>query len=274
MLHNTALMITQTIYKVISLGESRNYNSDAERFRHLSHSGTIMHYQTCKRVFDVCIAAPLFVIFLPIFLIISLLLKLENSGPVFFRQARTGRFEQPFYIIKFRTMRQNSTGLNITACGDDRITRFGRVLRKTKLDEIPQLINVLKGEMGLVGPRPEVVSHLPHYDKDVKNIIFAHRPGITDLASLLYIHEERLLAESNDPLKTYFEIILPEKNRLRARHLTQESMIFDLKILIWTGLKILFRNRMPTIECPPEISHQNSISPAMHEHKVINEDAI
>lgn len=232
-----------------------------------------MHYQTCKRVFDVGIATFLFVTFLPFFMIIPLILKYESSGPIFFRQARTGRFERPFNIIKFRTMRHDSQGLNITACGDDRITRFGRVLRKTKLDEIPQLINVLKGEMSLVGPRPEVVNHLPHFSQEARKIIFAHRPGITDLASLLYIHEEQLLTESTDPLKTYFEIILPEKNRLRVRHLVQESLLYDIKVLVWTALKIILRHRMPIIKCPPDSVQEQTEDSTLHDHSAVKKDA-
>ena len=233
-----------------------------------------MHYQLFKRIFDIFVSILLAIIFSPIVLVVALLIKLESSGPIFFWQARTGRFEKPFHIIKFRTMHHATSGLNITAQGDHRITRVGRVLRKTKLDEIPQLINVLKGEMSIVGPRPEVTSHLPHYDAESKKIIFAHRPGITDLASLLYIHEERLLAESEDPLKTYFEIILPEKNRLRVRHLIQESMLFDLKICIWTGLKIMLRNRMPMIECPSGVIEEHSVDTSIHELDVIKKDAV
>ena len=232
-----------------------------------------MSYQTLKRMFDISVAISLFILFLPIGLVVALLIKSEGNGPVFFRQARTGRFEQPFNIIKFRTMHHDSNGLNITAQDDNRITRVGRVLRKTKLDELPQILNVLKGDMSIVGPRPEVISHLPYYDLESKDIIFKNRPGITDLASLLYIHEERLLAESKEPLKTYFEIILPEKNRLRVRHLIQESILFDLKICIWTALKIIFRNRMPMIECPP-IAQENPTETSMNEQVVIKKDIV
>lgn len=232
-----------------------------------------MSYQTLKRMFDISVAISLLILFLPIGLVVALLIKSEGNGPVFFRQARTGRFEQPFNIIKFRTMHHDSNGLNITAHGDNRITRVGRVLRKTKLDELPQILNVLKGDMSIVGPRPEVISHLPYYDLESKDIIFKNRPGITDLASLLYIHEERLLAESKEPLKTYFEIILPEKNRLRVRHLIQESILFDLKICIWTALKIIFRNRMPMIECPP-IAQENPTETSMNEQVVIKKDIV
>lgn len=230
-----------------------------------------MFYQVSKRVFDIFVSVLLAVVFAPFLVVISILIKLESSGPVFFRQARTGQFELPFYIIKFRTMRHDSNGLNITAHGDNRITRVGLVLRKTKLDELPQILNVLKGEMSIVGPRPEVISHLPHYDTESKKIIFKNRPGITDLASLLYIHEERLLAESEEPLKTYFEIILPEKNRLRVRHLVQESILFDLKICVWTGLKIILRNRMPMIDCPPT-AQENSTQNSIHEQADIKKD--
>lgn len=223
-------------------------------------------YQTIKRIFDISIAFFLSILFLPIGLIIALLIKLEGEGPVFFRQARTGLFEQPFYILKFRTMRHESQGLNITICGDDRVTRLGRALRKTKLDEMPQLLNVLKGDMSIVGPRPEVVSHLIHYDLDARHIIFSERPGITDLASLLYIHEERLLAESSDPVKTYFEVVLPEKNRLRVRHIVQQSILFDIKIIFWTALRILFRHRMPVIDCPTETPKNESIHDNPREH--------
>lgn len=232
-----------------------------------------MSYQTLKRMFDISVAISLLILFLPIGLVVALLIKSEGNGPVFFRQARTGRFEQPFNIIKFRTMHHDSNGLNITAQDDNRITRVGRVLRKTKLDELPQILNVLKGDMSIVGPRPEVISHLPYYDLESKDIIFKNRPGITDLASLLYIHEERLLAESKEPLKTYFEIILPEKNRLRVRHLIQESILFDLKICIWTALKIIFRNRMPMIECPP-IAQENPTETSMNEQVVIKKDIV
>lgn len=233
-----------------------------------------MHYQFYKRVFDISVSILLAIIFLPVALVISLLIKLESSGPVFFRQARTGRFEKPFYIIKFRTMHHATSGLNITAHGDHRITRVGRVLRRIKLDEIPQILNVLKGEMSIVGPRPEVTSHLPHYDVESKKIIFAHRPGITDLASLLYIHEERLLGESQDPLSTYFEVILPEKNQLRVRHLVQESILFDLKICIWTGLKIILRHRLPMIECPSDPVQERSVGNTIQELDVIKKDAV
>lgn len=207
-----------------------------------------MYYQTYKRLFDVTLAAFLTILFLPLILIVAVLIKLDSAGPVFFRQARTGRFEKSFNILKFRTMHHGSMGLNITVCGDRRITRIGRVLRKTKLDEIPQLINVLFGDMSIIGPRPQVHSDLVHYDRTARNIIFSSRPGMTDLASLLYIHEERLLAESNDPMKTYFEVILPEKNRLRMFHLLQESFVFDIKILILTGLKIVFRQKLPFVD--------------------------
>ncbi len=225
-----------------------------------------MYYQTIKRIFDILVALLLTALLLPVAFIVACLIKLESHGPIFFKQARTGRYEQPFYILKFRTMRHESKGLNITACGDDRITRIGKVLRKTKLDEIPQLVNVLKGEMSIVGPRPEVVSHLQHYHMSVRNIIFSERPGITDLASLLYIHEERLLAESNNPVQTYFEVILPEKNRLRVRHIVQQSILFDLKVIIWTALKIIFRNHMPIIDCPVDATNDLSIPNSVHEH--------
>ncbi len=225
-----------------------------------------MYYRVFKRISDLLLAIFLGILFLPFGFIVALLIKLESPGPVFFRQARTGRFEKPFYIIKFRTMHHESQGLNITLCGDDRITRMGRILRKTKLDELPQLINVLKGEMSIVGPRPEVISHLAHYDVEVRSIIFSCRPGITDLASLLYIHEERLLSESTDPIKTYFDVILPEKNRLRVRHITQQSILFDLKIVVWTGLKILLRHRMPMIDCPPDSPANIPAESRVHEH--------
>ncbi|AXI04271.1 sugar transferase [Aquirhabdus parva] len=230
-------------------------------------------YHALKRIFDIVLSILLVCILSPVALIVAVLIKIESSGPVFFNQARTGRFEQPFYILKFRTMYHESTGLNITASSDSRITRVGRILRKTKLDEIPQLLNVLKGEMSIVGPRPEVLSHLPYYDQEAKKIIFAYRPGITDLASLLYIHEERLLAESNDPLKTYFEVILPEKNRLRVRHLVQESFLFDIKVFIWTGLKILLRNHMPVIDCPEDVKRTPPLKVMIHEHSETNKDA-
>ncbi len=229
-------------------------------------------YKILKRMFDIVIAVILSILFFPIAIVVALLIALEGAGPVFFRQARTGQLEKPFYILKFRTMRHESQGLNITVCGDDRITKLGRALRKSKLDEIPQLINVLKGEMSIVGPRPQVVGDIEYYDNISRQIIFSERPGITDLASLLYIHEERLLAESSDPLKTYFEVILPEKNRLRVRHIIQQSFLFDLKIIIWTGLRILFRHHMPVIECPTDIPKTENRSVILQEHSAVRSD--
>ena len=166
--------------------------------------------QAFKRLFDVICAAIGLLFLTPLFAILALLIVLRDGAPVLFSQTRIGRNGKPFRIWKFRTMRAGSRGSVITAAGDDRVTRTGAALRKHKLDELPQLFNVLKGDMSLVGPRPEVPEHV-QLAAPIWQAILQVRPGITDLASLIYRDEEQVLGASRDPDAFYREQVLPSK---------------------------------------------------------------
>src|SRR5262249_43180358 len=160
-------------------------------------------------------------------LLIALLVRLSSPGPALFRQARLGRGGREFAIWKFRTMRSDAApGPLITAAGDARVTPLGRFLRHTKIDELPQLVNVLVGDMSLVGPRPEVPKYLPCYDRAV----LAVRPGITDPASIAYRDEEELLARFADPERAYVELVLPKKLELARAYLREQSLGRDLSL--------------------------------------------
>lgn len=192
-----------------------------------------------KRVFDFILAAAALVVLSPLMALTALAIKLTSPGPVFFRQQRVGRDFRPFWILKFRTMVAEAPRLGgpIT-CGDDqRITRLGRLLRKTKLDELPQLINVLKGEMSLVGPRPEVPQFVELFRADYEEILRV-RPGITDLASIKYRDEAAILGAAEDPEREYRERVLPEKIELAKQYVHQASLWTDIKIIANTLLKL------------------------------------
>jgi lipopolysaccharide/colanic/teichoic acid biosynthesis glycosyltransferase len=176
----------------------------------------------------------------PVLLLVALLIKLDSQGPVFFRQERIGRNFRPFSIYKFRTMVVDAPqrGAAITAGGDPRITRFGRLLRKSKIDELPQLINVLRGEMSLVGPRPEVPKYVELFRQEYDDILRV-RPGITDLASLKYRDEAAVLAAAQNPEQEYVARILPEKIQLAKQYIRNASFLFDLKLILRTLLKVV-----------------------------------
>jgi lipopolysaccharide/colanic/teichoic acid biosynthesis glycosyltransferase len=163
----------------------------------------------------------------------------DDGPPVFFRQTRVGRRGKPFRIWKFRTMRVGSRGGVITAAGDSRVTRVGNVLRRFKLDELPQLFNVLKGDMSLVGPRPEVPEYV-QLEAPIWQAVLQVRPGITDLATLIYRYEERLLGESSDPNAMYRETVLPAKLVLNLGYLRSRSFLRDLKLILLTIRYSLF----------------------------------
>jgi len=166
---------------------------------------------------------------------IAILIKKEDGGPVFYRGVRVGRFGKTFRIFKFRTMVINAEKLGgpSTADDDPRITKVGKLIRKFKLDELPQLINVLKGEMSVVGPRPEVQMYVDMFTQEEKAILSV-RPGITDWASIWNPDEGAILAGSSDPEKTYMEKIRPEKMRLQLKYVMEGSFWVDLKIILWT----------------------------------------
>ena len=199
-----------------------------------------------KRVFDITAAAAGLILLAPLFAVVGILIKLDSPGPVFFRQQRMGKAFRPFWIYKFRTMIQNAPQQEgaITVGEDPRITRVGRFLRKTKFDELPQLVNVIKGDMALVGPRPEVPHYVKLFRKDYEEILKI-RPGITDLASLKYRDEAVILAQSDDPEEEYVSRVLPEKIQFAKDYMNQSSFLFDVALIFKTVLKLLeFRNAL------------------------------
>jgi lipopolysaccharide/colanic/teichoic acid biosynthesis glycosyltransferase len=191
-----------------------------------------------KRILDLVCAAFGIVIFSPFLLLIAALVKITSRGPILFTQERVGRAGIPFRLIKFRSMTADpsSNGPSITTSTDSRITRFGRFLRKTKLDEIPQLWNVIRGEMSLVGPRPEV----PEFVRECVDYLplLQVRPGITDPASIAYRHEESILAMQSDPERFYRERLLPQKLALSSEYVKKLSFRRDLSILILTCVSV------------------------------------
>lgn len=188
-----------------------------------------------KRLFDIVVAAAALIVLCPLFAIIAVLIKWDSNGPVFFKQSRIGRHFRPFSIYKFRTMLWDAwaTGPLLTVGDDPRITRVGRWLRRTKLDELPQLINVLSGDMSFVGPRPEVERYVRLFRTEYTEILQV-RPGITDLASLKYRGESTLLARSLKPEEEYVTRILPDKLRLGQQYVRELSLGRDVMLIART----------------------------------------
>lgn len=201
-----------------------------------------------KRIFDISFSLVGLLILAPLLLLIALAVSIDSQGGAFYRQLRIGRYGRTFRLFKFRTMRPMSEHSGLLSLGesDPRITRIGAMLRKYKLDELPQLLNVLLGQMSLVGPRPEVPRYVAHYDERQRRVLTV-RPGLTDLASLEYFDEGKLLAASPDPEKTYLETILPHKLELALRYVQEQSLATDLRIIGRTLLRIL-RQEKSSIE--------------------------
>lgn len=193
-----------------------------------------------KRLFDLFFSIPGMVILTPIFLFISVWIKLDSSGPVFFRQERVGRFGKSFRIFKFRTMclDAEAKGRQITVGEDPRITSSGRFLRHYKLDELPQLLNVVSGEMSLVGPRPEVPRYVALYPSEVREQVLSVPPGITDYASIEYKDENAILGRAVDPDRAYIEDVMPVKLRYYQRYVFERSLWVDFKLIMKT-LKVI-----------------------------------
>lgn len=193
-----------------------------------------------KRLLDFAISLCAIALLLAPLAVLAVLIKLDSPGPVFFRQERIGRNFRPFFIWKFRTMVNGAPRLGgpITVSGDPRVTRLGRMLRRWKLDELPQLINVLKGDMSLVGPRPELAEYVERFRADYAEILKV-RPGLTDPASLKYRDEEQVLSLAADPEAEYVSRVLPEKIRLAKAYAARASLAGDLKIMALT-LRALF----------------------------------
>ncbi len=195
--------------------------------------------KTAKRLFDIVFSTIGLIILAPVFAAAAVLIRLDGKGPVLFRQERIGRNFVPFTIYKFRTMSEAAQGKGalITVGGDERITRAGRLLRKYKIDELPQLINVLKGDMSLVGPRPEVRKYVDLFSRDYAKLLRV-RPGITDPASIKYSEEETVLAAAEEWEEDYINRILPEKIALSLRYVESPGVLTDLRLVLRTVLKL------------------------------------
>jgi lipopolysaccharide/colanic/teichoic acid biosynthesis glycosyltransferase len=195
-----------------------------------------------KRLFDVLASALLLLFLAPLGLLLGAAIKLDSPGPVFFRQERVGRYGKPFRIHKFRTMVAHAAdhGPAITVGQDARITRVGSWLRRSKLDELAQLIDVLRGDMSLVGPRPEVPQYVALYPADLRERVLAVRPGITDPASLAHADESDELAQAADPERYYIEVVMPRKLRAAAAYAQHATLFTDLHVL-WQSVVLLLR---------------------------------
>ncbi|MCM1034527.1 MAG: sugar transferase [Paludibacter sp.] len=188
-----------------------------------------------KRLFDIVASGVGLLLLSPLFLFVALWIKLDSPGPVFYRQVRVGRYNRDFRIFKFRSMRMNADkGSLITIGGHDaRITRSGYFLRKTKIDELPQLINVFIGDMSLVGPRPEVRHYVDYWTAEQMHVLDV-RPGITDPASIRYRNENELLEQAEDPERYYIEVIMQDKLSLYLEYVDKQSLLYDLQLILKT----------------------------------------
>ena len=193
-----------------------------------------------KRVFDIFFSLFGIVVFCPVMIACGLAVLFSSRGPIFFRQDRMGMNFRVFQILKFRSMVVDAPklGEQVTVSGDPRVTSVGRLLRKTKLDELPQLFNVLMGDMSFVGPRPEVPEYVNMFRPDYTELLSV-RPGITDIASITYRNEETILAAAADPKHAYATEVLPEKIRLGKLYINQQSIVLDIRLLVMTVLKIV-----------------------------------
>ncbi|MEN6356353.1 MAG: sugar transferase [Armatimonadota bacterium] len=193
-----------------------------------------------KRLFDLCFTSAGLIVLWPVLLVTAIIIKLDDKGPVFFRQERIGLHGKPFGMWKFRTMVVDAEkiGMQLTVGKDTRITRAGRFLRKSKLDELPQLFNVFMGEMSLVGPRPEVKRYVELYSQQQRAVLDIP-PGITDPASIRYRDESTVLAQASDPESAYINEVMPEKIRLNLDYALHSSVLSDFWIILKTLRRIL-----------------------------------
>ena len=226
-------------------------------------------YRAMKRVLDVAMAALGLVALSPLLGVVALLVRLTSPGPVFFRQERVGRDFRTFRLLKFRSMVRDAAELGgpITAGDDPRITPLGHILRKTKIDELPQLINVLKDDMSLVGPRPEVPRYVEMFRADYEEILQV-RPGITDLASIEYRDEAAVLAEADDPEEEYVRRVLPEKIRLAKEYLRRSSFLFDLSLIVKTVLKLSGDRVRSSVGEPPGVRSDTDRHPTTSQQPI------
>ena len=196
-----------------------------------------------KRLFDLVFSTIGLILLAPLFVVIALWVKVDSCGPVFFRQVRVGQYGRPFRVHKFRTMqeRQEISQLQITVGGDSRITHSGAFLRKYKIDELPQLIDVFVGDMSIVGPRPEVPKYIALYPEGVRDIVLSVKPGITDRASLEFRHENEILAAASDPEDQYIKKILPAKQAYYIDYVKNRSLTKDIRIILQTFYLLFIR---------------------------------
>ena len=200
------------------------------------HKGSLL----AKRIFDIIVASLLVVILSPILLFLSILIKIDSPGPVMFRQVRVTTYGKPFRIFKFRTMVNNADkiGTQVTTKGDSRVTRMGKMLRGCRLDELPQLFNVLKGEMSFFGTRPEVEKYVAHYTDEMKATLLMPA-GITSRASIEYKDEERLLESAENADEVYIHQVLPEKMKYNLRAIEKFSFWDDIKTMFATVIAVI-----------------------------------
>jgi len=193
-----------------------------------------------KRLFDIIFSLLFLIIFFPFGLLISLWILIESRGGIFYKQERIGLLGKPFYLLKFRSMRPDAdkSGKLTIGMRDPRITNSGYFIRKYKLDEFPQFINVLKGEMSIVGPRPEVQEYVELYTETQRQILNV-KPGITDYASLEYFHENEILGKSDNPQQTYINVVMPEKLKLNQKYISRPTIAHDIQIMWKTFMKII-----------------------------------
>lgn len=205
-------------------------------------------FDVIKRLFDIVFSFIGLLLLLPLLMLVAILIKIDSRGPVFFKQQRIGRSFVPFAIYKFRTMKTDAAGngLQITVGGDKRITRIGKILRKSKIDELPQLINVLIGDMSIVGPRPEMPKYVEFY-KDDYEYILSKRPGITDIASITFRDEENVLKDKDDPEWYYKFILLPRKIELAQEYIKQADIFLDLKLIFMTFYRLFRSNAQDSL---------------------------
>lgn len=193
-----------------------------------------------KRLFDIVASSLGLIVLSPLFVVLAVWIKADSEGPIFYRQTRVGRNNKDFRLFKFRSMRPGSDRAGLITVGgrDPRVTRSGYYIRKYKLDEFPQLINVLKGDMSLVGPRPEVRKYVDMYTADQKRVLSV-RPGITSLASIRYRNENDILAASEDPDRTYIEQVMPDKLAIDLEYVEHAGLLTDIKLIFTTFREII-----------------------------------
>lgn len=193
-----------------------------------------------KRLFDICCSVLVLTLLLPVWLVIAVVVALESPGGAFYKQVRVGKHNRDFNLYKFRTMRTGSDKKGLLTVGerDTRITRVGYFLRKYKIDEFPQLFNILKGDMSIVGPRPEVRRYVDLYTPEQMRVLSV-RPGLTDYASIEYVHENEVLAASSNPEQTYIDEVMPAKLALNLKYIENQSIAVDLSLIFKTFVAIL-----------------------------------